>query len=227
MQSNHVFDQGIRVLRAYRQDNGDTRVKVWYKDPSGFHLYNWLRTQRQLMRKGKLSRSKIRRLNNAGVYGLVLDQMYADHIALLLKAKTIVGTVNVRADYVLDGVKLGQWLAQAKHRTIRDGVVPEKWVKELEAIGVEFSKSVALPNNRRPRVSHPQKTNIQAFSKGLKLLEEFRREFGHVRVLQDKGIYKDFNLGSWLHLHRRNWRAGTLSLDRIEALAKLGVEKRH
>ncbi len=194
-------------------------MKVGYVDPSGFHLYNWVRTQRGLLASGRISMKRARELNALGIHGLFLDEMYLERIKLIAGAKETTGTANLRTDFNINGIQLGAWLAQVKFRARRNQV-PERWIEELSALGVVIEKGTA-------KKKHQPLKRTTAFAAGLARLKEFSRVHGHVRVPQKDGIYADFNLGSWLHLQRRKWREGRLPEAEIDTLSALGVRPRH
>lgn len=211
------FEDGIRVLRAYVKARGHSRVKVGYVDPSGFHLYNWLRVQRAQLAGGRLSAARVQALRSLGVVGLVLDEMYARHLALLAALKEATGDADVPAAFELEGYALGRWLAQAKYRA-RRGKVPRRWVEELRALGIKIA-SKKKPAPSRPLMRDPR------FGQGIASLKRFLEESGHVRVPQ-ASTYQGFALGSWLHHQRLKMREGRLPPDDAAKLMALGVEPR-
>jgi hypothetical protein len=95
----------------------------------------------------------------------------------------------------------------------------EKWVGELEALGIVIKRHAV-----KGRL--PLKRDV-TFERGTDLMKEFLSEFGHVRVPQKNGTYRGFNLGSWLHLQRRKWREDRLPRASVAILSELGVKPCH
>jgi superfamily II DNA or RNA helicase len=224
-----LFEKGYSRLLDFHQTYGHARVKLDYVDPEGFHLYNWLRVQRTLLKQGKITAERVAALETLGVKGGVLDETYARNIGIAERYLIHNGSSgHIPTSAVFEDIKLGEWIAQAKNR-IRRGKVPEKWVQRLADIGivVEASTRGPKPGSKReakPEVDKPRAWD-EAFNRGLLKLTRYKEVHGHTNVHQAKGIFEDFNLGSWLHLRLRNWRNDMLSQEQIDALVALGVEK--
>ncbi|NTF17227.1 hypothetical protein G6L37_02125 [Agrobacterium rubi] len=220
-QSDAEFAKGLAALSAFVERTGTTRVKVGHVDPSGYHLYNWLRVQRGALSSGRLAKDRADRLRTLGVTGLFLDEVFERNIALFLKAKAFVGNTSIRTDFEIDGFPLGEWLAQVKHRA-RTGVLAAKWISRLGEAGIDVGY-VRHPEARARPASRPARE--RKFERGIALLEDFKTLNGHVLVSQKKGVFRGFDLGSWLHLQRRKWKENRLSDPHVKSLSDLGVKR--
>lgn len=213
------FSIGLRRLREFRREFGHCRVRIGYQDASGYHLYNWLRTQRQKMARQTISSCGRKKLEALGVTGSVLDEVYSEHVAMLVKARDLTGTANIPAAYQLEGYHLGQWLAQAKYRA-RRGRVPSKWVGILAEMGIPLERRKTRPARSRTGISQKER-----FDRGIRSLATFIEEFGHAHP-DAEYVSNGFNLGCWFHHQLRNWRKGTLTNSRMEILSSMGVTLR-
>lgn len=61
-----IFEQGFQETQEYKNEFGTANVPNQYKTPKRFRLGTWQREQRQNYKKGKLSKEKVKRLEEIG-----------------------------------------------------------------------------------------------------------------------------------------------------------------
>jgi len=125
------WKQGIRELRAYKEEHGDSLVKRGYITASGYKLGNWLKVQRS--EKDQLTREQVQHLD---ALGFILDPLagqWEKGIKELSTYKEKHGDCLVPQRFITaSGHKLGSWVGN--RRTNKDQLTPEQ-VQRLDALG--------------------------------------------------------------------------------------------
>ena len=199
------------------------------KDEDGYNLGNWIVSQRQVYKLGKLSPERKKLLDQIG---MCFESKYKKPKweEMYLLAKTYYekyGDLEIPWDFkTLNGVdkdgngyNLGIWLASQRSIYKKEKLSPER--KELlDQIGMRFK------NTR----------NFITWSEAYLLAEIYFKEYGNLEVnlyfktSNGKNFDENgYNLGSWISIQRKAYNKGNLSKEKIELLEKIGMrfEKAH
>jgi hypothetical protein len=103
-----------------------------------------------------------------------------------------------------DGYPLGAWLNRQR-QVFKSGKLPAGQTAALEDLGVVWDPFE------------------ECFRMGLRHLQAFRDEHGHVNVRSTNVTADGFHLGAWLFTQRTAFGKNKLSADRAAALEDLGV----
>ena len=87
----------------YKDPEGHFTVSRSHKE-DGEKLGNWLDTQRQFKRKGRLNTDQLNSVNGIGVVWDVLKQQWENHYTLLVQYKDREGHCNVPRSHKEDGI---------------------------------------------------------------------------------------------------------------------------
>jgi superfamily II DNA or RNA helicase len=197
-----AWEEGLRRLRAYIENLGDSLVRQSYV-VDGYKLGSWVTVQRHKHAKGTLDGERERRL--ADLPGWFWDARAAEWDKGFRRLEEYVeqhGDALVPANYTIDGYRLGTWVNT--QRVFRS---TERLDKERER------RLEAQPgwtwDSRKMR-----------WEEGFRYLQEYVQQNGHARVPQSYGV-DDFRLGNWVNMQRSNFANGTLDHDRQTRLQDL------
>lgn len=195
------WEKGFSLLKSYKKNS----PKDWpfivsrYK---GFNLTSWANVQRQLVKKGHLSKNKITKLNGIGFSWDPQKEHWEKGFLILKEYKK-----NNPQDWPMQKLiykkfKLGLWCTNQRQSRKKHTLAKEKIIK-LNTINFpwDFEKF---------------KWDYQ-----FKFLLDFKRKYSH-KWPTGRIIYKGIKLGQWCEVLRRSKKRGTLSKDRIMKLDKIG-----
>merc|ERR1712194_34451 len=91
---NQQWQNYFTLLVKYKDREGHCNVPYSHKE-DGENLGQWLRNQRQAMKKGKLDSGKRKQLKKIGVVWDVLNHQWVNYFTLLVKYKDREGHCNV------------------------------------------------------------------------------------------------------------------------------------
>jgi superfamily II DNA or RNA helicase len=192
------FERQVALLRAYAQENGNTRVPHDFT-VGDIKLGNWVHSLRQ--RKSLLSADKIALLESLGMIWDVVDFDERQKLKLLKEYLEQNHSQVIPQGTVIEGYDLGQyakWLRKQGGRHL-EASLRAKLVK----IGFDF-------------------TPATSFDRGLKLMRQYVARTGHSRVPQT-WVEDGFRLGAWLARVRQSKKNGTLNEASQAELQRLGV----
>ena len=218
------------LAKIYFEKYGSLEIKQNFKtlngidyDENGYNFGIWLTNQRQMYKKGKLSKERIELLKQIGmrfeiVYNIVdwaemymLAEIYFKKYGSL-EIKQNFKTLN-GIDYDENGYNLGWWLVRQRQMYKKSKLSKER-EKLLEKIGMRFET----------------RDNNEVWTRMYKLTETYFKKYGNLEIKQNfktlNGIDEDengYNLGQWQSCQRQMYKKSKLSKERKDLLEKIGM----
>ena len=218
------------LAKIYFEKYGSLEIKQNFKtlngidyDENGYNFGIWLTNQRQMYKKGKLSKERIELLKQIGmrfeiVYNIVdwaemymLAEIYFKKYGSL-EIKQNFKTLN-GIDYDENGYNLGWWLVRQRQMYKKSKLSKER-EKLLEKIGMRFKT----------------RDNDEVWTRMYKLTETYFKKYGNLEIKQNfktlNGIDYDengYNLGQWQSCQRQMYKKSKLSKERKDLLEKIGM----
>ncbi len=196
------WDAYYGVLRREYESGRDANVAV---DAiiDGLKVGAWLSRQRVSYLKGTLSTDRIARLEAIGIVWDPLAEQWEKHLAVLKRLFDEGGDANVPGDTIIDGLKVGAWLANQRN-AYKQGILSPNLIVRLEAIGIVWDQLAAQ------------------WEKNYAVLKRLFDEGGDANVAQGT-VIDGLSVGNWLSAQRVAYNKGTLSPDRIARLEAIGI----
>ena len=218
------------LAKIYFEKYGSLEIKQNFKtlngidyDENGYNFGIWLTNQRQMYKKGKLSKERIELLKQIGmrfeiVYNIVdwaemymLAEIYFKKYGSL-EIKQNFKTLN-GIDYDENVYNLGWWLVRQRQMYKKSKLSKER-EKLLEKIGMRFET----------------RDNDEVWTRMYKLTETYFKKYGNLEIKQNfktlNGIDYDengYNLGQWQSCQRQMYKKSKLSKERKDLLEKIGM----
>ena len=218
------------LAKIYFEKYGSLEIKQNFKtlngidyDENGYNFGIWLTNQRQMYKKGKLSKERIELLKQIGmrfeiVYNIVdwaemymLAEIYFKKYGSL-EIKQNFKTLN-GIDYDENGYNLGWWLVRQRQMYKKSKLSKER-EKLLEKIGMRFET----------------RDNDEVWTRMYKLTETYFKKYGNLEISKKfktlNGTDEDengYNLGGWLLSQRQMYKKSKLSKEREKLLEKIGM----
>ncbi|CAM3378010.1 DEAD/DEAH box helicase [Mycobacterium colombiense] len=197
------WENGFTRLLAYVEREGDARVPASYRDDDGYKLGGWVLTQRISRIDGTIDSDRERRLDEVPGWSWApkLDR-WEEGFARLLDYVARHGDARVPDEYLLNGFRLGQWVGvqRGAHRKGTLGADRERRLDELPGwTWVLFADQ---------------------WEDGFKRLREYVEHHGDARVPQSYKV-DGYGLGVWVGRQRREYKKGTLDVDRQRRLERV------
>ena len=218
------------LAEIYFKKYGSLEIKQNFKtlngidyDENGYNFGIWLTNQRQMYKKGKLSKERIELLKQIGMRfetrdnDEVWNQMYMlaelyfreyGNLEIPSKFKTQNGI-----DYDENGYNLGWWLVSQRQMYKKSKLYKER-EELLEKIGMRFET----------------RDHDEVWTQMYKLIETYFKKYGNLEIPSKfktlNGIDYDengYNLGIWLVNQRQIYKKGKLSPERKELLNQIGM----
>ena len=218
------------LAEIYFKKYGSLEIKQNFKtlngidyDENGYNFGIWLTNQRQMYKKGKLSKERIELLKQIGMRfetrdnDEVWNQMYMlaelyfreyGNLEIPSKFKTLNGI-----DYDENGYNLGWWLVSQRQMYKKSKLYKER-EELLEKIGMRFET----------------RDHDEVWTQMYKLIETYFKKYGNLEIPSKfktlNGIDYDengYNLGIWLVNQRQIYKKGKLSPERKELLNQIGM----
>jgi len=135
------WENNYCLLVKFHQREGHSKVPNRHMEEDT-SLGNWLHTQRQQKKKGKLDSKYEKQLDEIGVVwaGVVWDNLseqWENNYCLLVKFQQREGHSNVPSKHIEDGMKLGRWLSTQRMQK-KKGKLDLSLEKRLEDVGVKW-----------------------------------------------------------------------------------------
>ena len=218
------------LAEIYFKKYGSLEIKQNFKtlngidyDENGYNFGIWLTNQRQMYKKGKLSKERIELLKQIGMRfetrdnDEVWNQMYMlaelyfreyGNLEIPSKFKTRNGI-----DYDENGYNLGWWLVSQRQMYKKSKLYKER-EELLEKIGMRFET----------------RDHDEVWTQMYKLIETYFKKYGNLEIPSKfktlNGIDYDengYNLGWWLVSQRQMYKKSKLYKEREELLEKIGM----
>ena len=218
------------LAKIYFEKYGSLEIKQNFKtlngidyDENGYNFGIWLTNQRQMYKKGKLSKERIELLKQIGmrfeiVYNIVdWAEMYMLAGIYFKKYGSLEIKQNFKTlngiDYDDKGYNLGWWLVRQRQMYKKSKLSKER-EKLLEKIGMRFET----------------RDNDEVWTRMYKLTETYFKKYGNLEIKQNfktlNGIDYDengYNLGQWQSCQRQMYKKSKLSKERKDLLEKIGM----
>jgi hypothetical protein len=129
-----AWEDGFAALQDFVKNQGHSRVPDGHSDAHGFRLGDWVGTQRQFRRRGKLSEERAHRLEAlSGWRWNLYDAAWEEGFARLWTFAEREGHARVPQSYRDDGYQLGNWVINQRQFR-RRGKLSDERVRRLEAL---------------------------------------------------------------------------------------------
>ena len=226
----NTWELNYSLAKIYFEKNGNLEIPSKFKtlngtdeDENGYNLGYWLINQRQMYKKGKLSKERIELLKQIGmrfeiVHNIVdwaemymLAEIYFKKYGSL-EIKQNFKTLN-GIDYDENGYNFGIWLTNQR-QMYKKGKLSKERIELLKQIGMRFET----------------RDNDEVWNQMYMLAELYFKEYGNLDIPSKfktlNGTYEDengYNLGGWLVSQRQMYKKSKLSKEREELLEKIGM----
>ena len=218
------------LAETYFKNYGNLEISKKFKtlngideDENGYSLGIWLTNQRQMYKKGKLSKERIELLKQIGmrfeiVHNIVdwaemymLAEIYFKKYGSL-EIKQNFKTLN-GIDYDENGYNFGIWLINQR-QMYKKGKLSKERIELLKQIGMRFET----------------RDNDEVWNQMYMLAELYFKEYGNLEIPSRfktlNGTDEDengYNLGQWQSWQRKMYKKGKLSPERKELLDQIGM----
>ncbi len=196
------WTEGYENLKEYSDREGHAKVPNRFITSDGFRLGSWIQNRRNEYSKGKLSKDRIRALEEVSGWSWdpIEDQWVAGYERLKEYADRE-GHAKILNRYITsDGFRLGNWVGNRRNR-YKKGKLSEDHIRALEKVS-----------------GWTWETIDEWWIEGYEYLKEFVKREGHARVPKGFITSDDFRLGIWAQNRRNKYKLDKLSEDRIRAL---------
>ena len=211
---DYAWADGYRHAKEYFEAHGNLKMRNDYVCQDGYALGQWLNTNKDAYKKGKITEERFNALNRLGIIWNYLDYAWEIGYAHAKEFYLANGHLKMSYDYVCnDGYKLGSWIGNQRSK-VRNAekngcpsVLSNEQKKRLDDIGMDWN---------------PYETSKEL---GYAHAEEFFRKNGNLSVPDNYVSEDGFLLGRWLARKRVYYRKGRLSEEEIKRLESLHFVK--
>jgi superfamily II DNA or RNA helicase len=196
------WESAFSRLLEYLDREGHVAVPRDYETSDGFHLGNWVRSQRKS--RSRLSAERKKRLDELPgwkwVAGIPGELRWQQAFEALLKFVAVEGHARVAKDFITDsGIRLGSWVQSRR--------------SEIDQLSLERKAQLeALPGWTWDALR-------DRWEQGYRHIAEFAELEGHSKVRHDFVAEDGYRLGSWVHNQRnQRMKMSEQRRTRLEAL---------
>jgi len=193
-----VWESKYAALVQYKRTHGHCRVPIESEDHA--RLGNWVSLMRVRKKQGKLSKERIRRLDELGFVwdagSKVKRESWDSKYAALVEYQRMHGHCRVPKSHA----SLCNWVRMMRGYRKR-GTLSEERIQRLDALGFVWGVLATWESNYAALV-------------------EYQRAYGHCRVPTKSKDHA--RLGNWVSMMRLRKSQGRLSEERIRRLTQLG-----
>lgn len=189
-----MFEDLLDFKKQYGHCNIPSR---W---PENFKLSRWVFTQRVFWKNGKLSKDRIKRLEEAGFEWNILETNWNEMFSVLINFREKYGHSNVPRSWHKDP-ELSHWVGKQREN-YRKGLLSPDRIKRLEQIGFIWD------------------TIDNSWEENYLALIEYKFATGNCEVPDKWPI--NLKLSHWVSKQRSDWKKNRLSANRIEKLNAIG-----
>jgi hypothetical protein len=127
------FDRCLSVLKQFRAREGHSNVPQNHIE-EGVKLGVWVSTLRS--RRSQLSAERVSQLDHLSFVWSPFEQGFQRNLVLLSQFVTSMGHARVPTNYVVDGVRLGEWVRAVRSK--RSTLPPDR-IAQLDDLGFVWS----------------------------------------------------------------------------------------
>ncbi len=135
--------QNFEEVRLYKERYGHLDVPVAYVSENGNRLGKWLRHQREAYKAGTLSAERVEKLLALGMV-LAPEDPWESRFKLARTYYEEHGDLNMKSNYVVEGVWLAKWLGEQTARLNGKVTSRSKTLKALTPIQVGKLESIGI-----------------------------------------------------------------------------------
>ncbi len=195
-----AWEESFHTLEQYKAAHGDCNVpNRWSKNPS---LGHWVSMQRQLSRKGQLSKMYADRLTALGFDWDPFTSAWEESFRVLTQYKAEHGDYIVPSGWPKNPGLAG-WVSAQRNRKIK-GQLSKERVGRLTAIGFEWDPFAS------------------AWEENFHALEQYKAKHGDCNV--PSGWPENPSLNRWVGKQRGDKIKGQLAKERVRRLTVIGFE---
>jgi len=206
------FEKGFKETVLYKEKTGNPNAPKSCKTSEGYPLGIWQTNQRNNYRKGRLSPDKIKRLDEIGFKGYILDEQFEKGFQETFLYNERTGNPNAPQSYITpEGYPLGIWQNSQRGNYKRGKLFPAR-IKYLGDIGFKWKLQ--------------EKKSDEQFEKGFKETVLYKEKTANPNAPTTYKTNEGYQLGYWQTTQRGNYKKGKLSPDRIKRLEDIGFKWR-
>ena len=209
IKSVDTWDKHYLKLIKYKLDNEDCNVPRNYPDKTFSH---WVSRQRNLYKKGQLTKEQIHKLNLLEFQFSNLKKKSEKELWMKTYKKLVIyfnkyGDSSPKINY--GDEQLISWVVQQRHRK-RKGTLRQEFIDLLEKVKFDWNPE---------RYTGGFKADNETWLLRLQELIKYKKEFKDTNVSQLNKPY--YSLARWVNDQRVSFKRKTLSQFRIEKLNEL------
>lgn len=208
MQADRAWERGYAAALRYRKTHADLLPNVFYHDPEGFPLGEWLTYHRQRRANGEMPTERIARLEAIGMVWDTGTAQWEEYYAAALQYYLEHRDLEVPIKYVTPaGLALGTWLGSQRGAHQR-GTLSEEQTAKLEALHVDWA-------NR----------NDRKWMRAYQAAVRYYKHFGNLDVPSGYVDPDGVLLGKWVFRQRYAWQNPARSSARVSSERKRMLDK--
>ena len=208
MQADRAWERGYAAALRYRRTHADLLPNVFYHDPEGFPLGEWLTYHRQRRANGEMPPERIARLEAIGMVWDTGAAQWEENYAAALQYYLEHRDLEVPIKYVTPaGLALGTWLGSQRGAHQR-GTLSEEQTAKLEALHVDWA-------NR----------NDRKWMRAYQAAVRYYKHFGNLDVPSGYVDPDGVLLGKWVFRQRYAWQNPARSSARVSSERKRMLDK--
>ncbi len=194
------WDLLFAAAKEYAEENGDLLVPQSHVTEDGYHLGEWIVTQRRLHKTGQLSASKTLRLESIGMdWRGRNERCWEENLKAAEQYVNEHGALNPKG-----GTELQKWLNRMRMQH-RQGLLTEEQEAALEKLGIVWD------------------CTENSWMEKLDLMTAYFREHGDMNIPGTYVTEDGFQLGRWYCAMKRQYRDGSLSEEKKRQLEQAGI----
>ena len=209
---DYIWETYFDAAKDYFKEHGDLKVPNDYVTDSGIKLGIWIQRMRSAKSKEQysvLTPEKESRLNSIGMVWNVISTQWEENYLVAVKYFNSHGNLDIPSNYIAEnGIKLGNWIVHLRQKRLgksKGSPLSNEQILRLNKIGMIWD------------------TDQYRFDVGLAHAQKYYEQHKHLRVPVSYICDDDFELGKWIRLKRRQYKAGNLSAENIHRLEKIGM----
>ena len=202
------WNRAFEHAKKFYEQNGHLRIEEDYI-VDDFALGLWIQSQRRLKKTSttEMTLFKIKKLDSIGMIWDVKDNIWENNVRLSKMYLEQNGDLLIPQDYIVQGVRLGQWIGNLRNSRKGHGSIEltTERINLLDSLGMVWD------------------VNEYLWRQQYLLAEKYYKENGNLRIPVSY-ISNGYKLGSWLKNQKAAQKRGTLSIERIKLLEQIGIE---